>query len=333
MTCPIETCNLTKKFPVIKRYRDLLVHPFRKKEITALYNVNLRVEKGELFGLLGPNGAGKTTLIKTLCTLILPTSGEVFVNGLEVSKNGKSIRKTIGYVIGDERSFYWRLSGKQNLRFFATLNNIPKGAAAERIESLLNFMELTGDGDRLFKDYSTGMRQKLAIARGLLTDPEIIFLDEPTNGLDPVTAQNLKSLLKDRLVKEEGKTVICATHNLQDVEELCDRIAIIHKGVIRFSGTVEEVKAQFDQTRIYVVQLKGHEEEWLRKVTNLPLVKKVISKSSFRDIMTIEIEITGGSRNITGVVRDIIGQGGELLSLHEKESSLKELFSRIMDTQ
>jgi ABC-2 type transport system ATP-binding protein len=331
LSYPIETYNLTKRFPVIKRYRDLLVHPFRRKEITALHNVNLQVEKGELFGLLGPNGAGKTTLIKTLCTLILPTSGEAFVNGLEVSKNGKRIRKTIGYVIDDERSFYWRLSGKQNLKFFAKLNNIASEEAVKKIDSLLNFMGLAGDADRLFKDYSTGMRQKLAIARGLLTDPEIIFMDEPTNRLDPVAAQNLKTLVKDQLVKEEGKTVILATHNLQDAEEICDRIAIIHNGEIRFSGTVEEVKMQFNQDKIYVMELKGRDDGLLSRINNMSLVKKVVSNSSFSDRIRIEVEIEGGNTNITRVVKEIVDQGGRFLSLHEKESSLRELFSRIMD--
>jgi len=333
LSYPIETYNLTKRFPVIKRYRDLLVHPFRRKEITALHNVNLQVEKGELFGLLGPNGAGKTTLIKTLCTLVLPSSGQAFVNGLDVSKNGKRVRKTIGYVIDDERSFYWRLSGKQNLNFFAKLNNINREEAVKKIESLLNFMELARDADRLFKDYSTGMRQKLAIARGLLTDPEIIFMDEPTNRLDPIAAQNLKTLVKDQLVKEEGKTVIFATHNLQDAEELCDRIAIIHNGEIRLSGTVGDVKMKFNQDKVYVMELKGHDDGLLSRINNMPLIKKVVSNSSFSDGIRIEVEIEGGNTNTTRVVKEIINQGGEFLSLYEKESSLRELFSRIMDNE
>jgi len=327
----IETYNLTKKFPVIKRYRDLLAHPFKRKEITALQNVNVRVEQGELFALIGPNGAGKTTLIKTLCTLILPTSGEAFVNGLEVSSHGKRIRKLIGYVVDDERSFYWRLSGKQNLYFFAKLNNLSTKAAEQKIKTLLHFMELTPDADRLFKDYSTGMRQKLAIARGLLTDPEIIFMDEPTNGLDPATAQNLKTLVKDQLVKSEGKTVILATHNLQDVEELCDRIALINKGEIKFSGTVENIKKKFKHHKIYAIRLKGHNKELLDRIQKMSLIKKFNLTNPLSDIIELELEITEGSNNVTRMVKEIIDQGGELLSLYEKDSSLRDLFSRIID--
>jgi ABC-2 type transport system ATP-binding protein len=238
----IETSNLTKRFPVIRGYLDMLLRPFRKKEVTALKDVNLQVKKGELFGLLGPNGAGKTTLIKILCTLILPTSGKAYVNGLEVTVDGKKIRKTIGYVVSDERSFYWRLTGRQNLRFFAQLNNLSNREGERRIKRLLNFMGLTADAERMVKDYSTGMRQKLAIARGLLTDPDIIFMDEPTKGLDPLISQSLRRLVREKLVEEEKRTVVFATHNLSEAEEMCDRIAIIDKGEVKKAGTVDEIK-------------------------------------------------------------------------------------------
>jgi ABC-2 type transport system ATP-binding protein len=329
----IETYNLTKKFPVVKRYRDLFFHPFRRKDITALHNINLHVKNGELFGLLGPNGAGKTTLIKILCTLILPTEGEAFVNGLEVTRKGKDIRRKIGYVIGDERSFYWRLTGRQNLKFFAKLNNIPNSEVMERIERLLDFMELASDADRPFKDYSTGMRKKLAIARGLLTEPEILFMDEPTNGLDPVIAQNLNTLVKEKLVEEEKKTVVFATHNLQDAEELCNRIAIIHKGEIRMSGSVGGIKMKYKQGNKYVMKLKGANKDLFSKINSIPMVKHVKSKNSYEDINQVEIETESGNDNITKVIKEIIDNGGTVQSFYEKETSLKDLFSRIIDRQ
>ncbi len=167
MTYCIETEDLSHRFSVIKSYRDLLLHPFAKKEITALREITVGVRKGELFALLGPNGAGKTTLIKILSTLILPSSGKAFVNGLDVTKHDREVRKKIGYVVADERSFYWRLTGRQNLRFFAALNNLAPGDTAGRIRSLFGLVGLEQDADRMFKDYSSGMRQKLAIARGL----------------------------------------------------------------------------------------------------------------------------------------------------------------------
>jgi ABC-2 type transport system ATP-binding protein len=330
----IETHNLTKRFPVTKGYRELLLHPFRKNEVTALSNVSIQVKKGELFGLLGPNGAGKTTLIKILCTLVLPSSGRAFVNGLDVTKDGRKIKGTIGYVVSDERSFYWRLTGRQNLRFFAKLNNISNGESELRIKRLLEFIELNRDADRMFKDYSTGMRQKLAIARGLLTDPKVIFMDEPTRSLDPLTAQNLRRLIKEKLVGEEEKTVVFATHNLQETEELCDRIAIIHEGEVKIAGEVEEIKRAFNSDKRYVIRLKGLENGLLKKIHSMPFIKGItpILNGSLPNGIQIEIE-TKEDGAIFQVIKEIVDMDGEIYSLYEKEISLEELFSRVVDTE
>lgn len=335
MSYCIETHNLTKRFPVTKGYRELLLHPFRKKEITALSNVNILVKKGELFGLLGSNGAGKTTLIKIFCTLVLPTSGRAFVNGLDVTKDGKKIKSAIGYVVSDERSFYWRLTGRQNLKFFAKLNNISSYESELRIKRLLEFIELTRDADRMFKDYSSGMRQKLAIARGLLTDPKVIFMDEPTRSLDPPTAQNLRKLIKEKLVGEEEKTVVFATHNLQEAEELCDRIAIIHKGEVKIAGEVEEIKRGFNSDKRYVIRLKGPEEGLLEKIHSMPFIKeaKRISNGSLSNGIQIEIETKYEDGVIFRVIKEIIEMEGEVYSFYEKEISLEDLFSKVVDIE
>ncbi len=231
----IETHNLCKNFPQLKTYSDIVLHPFTKRETVVLRNINLKVKQGELFGLLGTNGAGKTTLLKILCTLVLPSSGCALVQGLDVATESKKVKRLIGYVISDERSFYWRLTGKQNLLFFAQLNNIPR----EKIDGLLESVGLSKlDADKLFKDYSTGMRKKMAIARGLLTDPDILIMDEPANGLDPLAAMRLQTLIREQLVEKQHKTVIMATHDLQQVEAICDRIAILHQGEVKASGKV-----------------------------------------------------------------------------------------------
>ncbi|MDN3510649.1 MAG: ABC transporter ATP-binding protein [Candidatus Jettenia sp.] len=329
----IETCNLTKRYPVIKGYGDILLHPFRKKDITALNNVNIQIKKNELFGLLGPNGAGKTTLIKILCTLVLPTSGRALVNGLDVEKDGKKIRKIIGYVIGDERSFYWRLTGRQNLRFFAKLNNISHKEADQKIKNLFEFMELTYDADRMFKDYSTGMRQKLAIARGLLTNPEIIFMDEPTSGLDPITAQKLIRFIREKLIEEEGKTVIFATHNLHEAEVLCDQIAIINGGKVKIAGTVKEIKKMFHSEKRYIIKLKSAKNGLVSKIQNIAIANKVttIPDDITSDRIQIEFETLSNNGNIFQTVKELVDMGGEINSFYEKEISLGELFSKVMD--
>lgn len=334
MSYIIETVNLSKKFPVLKGYRDIIFHPFRKKEITALHEINIQVKEGDIFGLLGPNGAGKTTLIKILCTLVLPSAGSAFVKGYNVTLDDKSIRRVIGYVISEERSFYWRLSGRQNLKFFAKLNNIPSRESDRRIERLLDFLDLAKDGHRMFKDYSTGMRQKLAIARGLLTDPAILFMDEPSSGLDPVSAHNLKQLVKEKLAGEEKKTVIFATHNLGDAEELCSSIAIIRNGEVGFAGQIEDVKLQFRDSKKYMMKLRSPETGPAGKIRNMPQVKRIMPLSNGSSGLTeIEIETGQDNSSIQGFVREIVDMGGEIFSVYEIEPTLEDLFSKIVSTK
>lgn len=257
MSYAIDILNLTKRFRQPIRYRDLFLHPFRRDEITVLEDINIQVNKGELFGLLGPNGAGKTTLIKILCTLILPSAGTALVNGHDIKRDGKAIRKSIGYVISEDRSFYWRLTGRQNLRFFAELNNFSRSEADQRIKELVELTGLRDEADKIFKNYSSGMKQRLAIARGLLTNPEILFLDEPTKSLDPIAAHDVKMFIRNRMVGEEKKKVVLATNNMQEAEELCDRVAIIHHRRVKVCETLEEIRRISNKEKRYILSLLG----------------------------------------------------------------------------
>ncbi|MCG7849720.1 MAG: ABC transporter ATP-binding protein [ANME-2 cluster archaeon] len=247
MKYTIETHELTKKFALQKGFTDFFLHPFRKDEITAVEDVNLKIKKGEIFGILGPNGAGKTTLIKMLCTLILPSEGTAHVNGYDISKDSGKVRESIGFITSDERSFYWRLTGRHNLRFFAALHNYYSDDAEERIDELLSLVGMEDRGDDRFLSYSAGMKQRMAIARGLLNDPAVLFMDEPTRALDPGAAQNVRKFVKEHITGDEGKTVFLSTHHLPEAEELCDRIAIINEGRIVAVGTLEELKSALDK--------------------------------------------------------------------------------------
>ena len=205
--------------------------------------VDLSIRKGEVFGILGPNGAGKTTLIKILCTLILPTGGEARVNSFDVEKESGRVRESIGLVTTDERSFYWRLTGRQNLEFFASLHNFYSDDARDMVEELLGVVDLKYAADERFLNYSAGMKQRMAIARGLLNDPAVLFMDEPTRSLDPGAAQGLRGFIKGEIVKERGKTIFISTHNLAEAEELCDRVAIFDDGKIKVIGSPADLKA------------------------------------------------------------------------------------------
>ena len=235
----VSVRNLAKRYPVVKGYRDLLLHPFRRKTLTALEDISLEVAPGRCFCLLGPNGAGKTTLIKVLTTLILPDAGEASVCGLDVVREPARVRELVGLAVAEERSFYWRLSGRENLRFFASLQNISGDERDDRVASVLRLTGLGTAADRRFDSYSTGMRQMLAFARALLTDARVLFVDEPTRSLDPRAAGRIREFLRRDLVDGRGRTVFWATHNLAEAKEVAHELAVIAGGRVRALGTVD----------------------------------------------------------------------------------------------
>lgn len=242
-TCVIETKDLTKHFTPSTNLIDFLPRVFRKKPVVkAVESVDITVEKGEIFGLLGPNGAGKTTLIKMLCTLIIPTRGTAFVNGSDIVKQGEAVRKSIGLVTGEERSFYWRLTGKQNLRFFGALYNLKTEDTKRKIGHLVELLDMREYIDVRFDDYSTGMKQHLAVARSLLCDAQVLFMDEPTKSLDYPSATKLRRFIRERIVDQERRTVFFTTHILKEAEDFTDRIAMMDRGCVKAVGTVPELK-------------------------------------------------------------------------------------------
>lgn len=210
-------------------------------------------KRGEIFGLLGQNGAGKTTTIKMLTTLLAPTSGKCEVLGYKTFGEEKKIRSKINFIFGGEMGVYRRLSARDNLRYFSNLYLIPAKERDERIDRILKLVDLADRADDLAETYSKGMIQRLQIARGLINDPEILFMDEPTVGLDPVGARMLRDII--RKLKEDGKTVLLTTHNLAEVEELCDRLVIINKGKVIANGTPEIIKGSHSSLEDSYVEL------------------------------------------------------------------------------
>lgn len=270
MTLAISTTDLTKRFHREAGYKALISGILGHAQlVTAVDMVNLEVKNGELFGLLGPNGAGKTTLIKMLCTLILPTSGNASVLGHDLVREEGHVKKLVNLITADERSFYWRLTGRENLEFYACLWGLSGRQAREKADEVLRLVGLAEEGNIRFQNYSTGMRQKLAVARGLLGSPRILFMDELTKSLDPISARAIRQFVRYK-VAAEGMTVIYATHHLGEAEELCDRVAIMNHGQILISGTVCEIKRTIRPLDTYHLEINNSSKMALKKLRGLP---------------------------------------------------------------
>jgi ABC-2 type transport system ATP-binding protein len=325
----IRTFNLTKWFPRTAGYGDLL--PFRKREkITAVEDISLDIKEGEFFGLLGPNGAGKTTLIKLICSLVLPSSGTAQVFGHDIVKEDSEVKKLVGLVSSEERSFYWRLTGRENLQFFASLYHLKASRAKERIQKLLDLVGLADKADIRFQNYSTGMRQKLAIARGLLGDPPVLFVDEPTRSLDPVSAQAVRSFFKEK-VSGEGKTVILATHNLNEAEQLCTRLAIMNYGRLKASGSVKELRAIFQQQEKCVLQVKNFSEKIMARLLNINGVHDCHLANKHNGVVNIEIRISERSAVLPRIMETMVGNNIEVCHCQLFDLPLEEIFTHVLN--
>lgn len=239
----IEVQALTKRYPAPRDWAGLIPSP--RHWTSALDQVSLQVGPGQVFGILGPNGAGKTTLLKILSTLVLPTAGRAWVSGLDVAEAPLLARRSVGYCLDTERSFYYRLTGIQNLEFFAALNDVPRHEVASRVADLLRLVGLAPAGAARFMTYSSGMRQRLGLARALLADPDILLLDEPTKSLDPHAARDFRRFVRDELAGRLGKTVLLVTHTLEEARDCCDRLAVMESGRIVLEGRWEDAEAFF----------------------------------------------------------------------------------------
>jgi ABC-2 type transport system ATP-binding protein len=293
----------------------------RALEVEAVRGVSFAVEEGELFGLLGPNGAGKTTTIKMLITLLLPTSGTARVLGHDVVEDAREVRKRIGYVFGGDRGLYERLPALDNLRYFSELYGVPPREQKRRIEELLELVGLKGRERERVEGYSRGMRQRLHIARGLLHDPEVVFLDEPTIGVDPVGARDLRATIASLV--ESGKTVLLTTHYMFEADALCDRIAVIAKGEIVASGTPRELKDRVAEGRVVEVEVYGVPEETVARVRGLDGVTAVaVEEREQAQLLVVQVE---AGRELTHSVLAEL-DGASVGRVSQREPTLEDAY-------
>lgn len=228
--------KVSKSYPLARGLSDWIRQPLAARREYALNEVTFQFHSGQVIGVIGHNGAGKTTLLKMLCDLLAPDAGEALVLGCRLPYHGRRLRARIGYVPSDERSFFWRLSGRANLEFFAGLYDVPSRVTRQRIEYLLDTFGLTGKAGGHFRDYSSGMRKRLAIIRALLHEPQMLVMDEPTNSLDPHWSQFLGEYIRQWAHRDANRLVIWSTHRLEEIPNVCDRTLHLKAGKVQFCG-------------------------------------------------------------------------------------------------
>ncbi len=311
----------------------------RGKIVPALEGIDLAVEPGELFGLLGPNGAGKSTLIKILTTLLLPSSGEARVDGLDVVKQANEARWRINAVAGGETSGYGLLTVRENLWLWSQMYGLPNRLARERIDHMLRVVALEDKADAKSSGLSTGMRQKLNFARGLLSDPRVLFLDEPTLGLDVNAALDVRAYVKAWVRGEANalpgaaagpRTVLLTTHYLYEAEELCDRIAIIHRGRILACDTPANLKHRVQKESIFTLHVDGPHDGW-ESLRALPGVQTL---SVGREDGYTELRVAlQEEAAIVDVIGAVSARRAHLRELTKEEPSLEDVFVRLTGTR
>ena len=322
MGIAIEARNLVKRYVTKKRIGLL---SSRTEVVEALRGVSFVVRHGEVVGLLGPNGAGKTTTVKMLATLLIPDAGEARVEGFDVVREVNEVRKRIGIMLSVEKGFYGKLTGRENLEYFGALYGIPEKILRQRIDELLKLLELDrlGGADRLFEEFSLGMRARLALARALLRDPPVLLLDEPTLGLDPPTARRIRGLVRE--LARQGKAILYTTHNMFEAEIVCDRVLLINRGVIVAQGTPEELKSRIPKMRTLEIHVKSVDERVVEKLRSVAGQSVSISQSS-EGLPVLRIVARRPEEIVDDVIKLLTSNNIDIVRMRIEEPTLEDVF-------
>lgn len=314
----MKTEELTRVFRLRKREARE-----GRREILALDRVNLEVQKGELFGLLGPNGAGKTTLIKILATLLSPTSGRAWVAGVDVVENPVEVRRHINMVTGGETSGYGLLTVEENLWMFSQFYGIPSREARHRIRKLLSLVGMADRAKTKVYHLSSGMRQKMNIVRGFLTEPEILFLDEPTLGLDVQTARTIRDFIRQWLKEHPDRTILLTTHYMHEADELCYRVAIIDRGKILACAPPAELKKTLQREAVFRLYVEGMRDA-TSVLTGLQEIR-AFAQSEVDGRLSLDL-ILADEEALVSVLSRLRAAGARLAELRKEEPTLEDVF-------
>jgi len=295
------------------------------KEVKAVEDISFDIKSGELFGLLGPNGAGKTTTVKMLTTLLIPTQGKASILGYDVVKDAHEVRKHIGFIFGGERGLYWRLSGIDNLRYFASLYGVEPDVSKKRIPFLLEMVGLKDRGNERVEGYSRGMKQRLHVARTLLHDPEILFLDEPTIGLDPVGARDFRLVIRN--LQSENKTILLTTHYMFEADSLCQRVAVIDKGMIVALDSPSELKKHVADLSVIEIETFGTSKEVVERVRALSFVDALhVQEQEQRQMLLVQT--ARGAEAVPDVMESL--NGTRVGRVIVREPTLEDAYVRLV---
>jgi ABC-2 type transport system ATP-binding protein len=321
--------GISKSFPVRRTWGEMIRHPMLRPRAPVLQNVSLAVAEGEFFGLLGPNGAGKTTLFKMLATLVLPDEGTATVGGYDVVDEASKVRSVLAPVIADERSLYWRLTAFQNLELFATLQGMRGSAIRARVTEVLNIVGLSDTKEKIVAAFSSGMKQRLLIARALVAQPRVLLLDEPTRSLDPISARAFRTFLRDEISAKQGCTVLLATHSADEVLELCTRVAVLDHGRLLATGTTTSLARDLGEER-YALYTRDANHPALAALVQRGIVGALVTRGDEDGWSRVEMELAGGMERASQVVA-MLGEQGVVIARFERVPlPLADLIDRIV---
>ncbi len=322
----IELKSVSKAYPVKRGLDALFRNPFRRESIQALENVSFHVDPGEIVALLGPNGSGKSTALKILASLILPGEGEALVDGRDTVRDSLYTRSRLGICMAEERSFYYRLTGRQNLRFFGKLRGIDEKTIRQGIDELAELLQIR-EIDSRFMTYSTGTKQKLSVVRALIGSQPIMILDEPTRGLDPYTC----SLFLDRLrhlAHEEGCAILLASHDLGAVDRISDKLVFLHQGHVLAAGTPDEVVEQFEIHLEVCIEVTDPDEGWFEPLRSLPDLENLELIPTGPGIGRCELRFGRPDVSPESLIHALSGRYGTMRRLEIERGSLEEIYKR-----